>query len=258
MAHRTRSTLVAAGILVACFGGATLGNALVAGATAPRIAAADVAASPSTIPPNSVQVTGSGDVNVTPNVATVTFGVLVNRDNAADAQSAANAVIAAALHNLHALGIPDRHIQTQDISLQPRFDNSGNVIIGYQASQTLAVQVYTLRTVGSVVDAGVNAHANNNVSISYGLSDPNKAQTEALTLAVQHARARALAAAAAVGRSLAGAHVQVSQSSEAQPQPVTAQFSAVRAPSAAPASPPTQALGGMLDVHEDVTLTYTF
>jgi hypothetical protein len=253
MTHRYRSAIAACTLVLAGLGGASVLPSLAAG-MAPRIAAADTSSSP-TASQNSVSVNASGIVNVAPDMATVTVGVLVNRDNAQDAQAAANVVIAAAVRRLHALGIPNRYIQTAGISLQPRTDNSGNVI-GYQATQDLAITVLNIHQVGAVVDAGVAAHANNNVSINYGLRDENGARNQALQRAVRNARARALAAASALGRSLAGAHVQLSETS-AQPMPQPVQNANYSRGVASP-STPTQSQPGLLTVEEDVTLTYTF
>ncbi len=249
MTSRSRSLLISGGLL-AGVAGATFGASAAAPLLAPHSAAA---ATPSS--QNSVTVSAGGDAMVPPDMATVTFGVQVTRDTALDAQVAANNVVAAAVRNLRALHIPDRQIQTANISLQPHYDNAGN-ITGYDASQTLAVVVYGLSGVGRTVDAGVAAHANNNVSITFGLRDENAARTAALKIAVANARARAQVAAAALGRSLAGARVQMTEQSQTPPTPQPVAENAMR--SATGVSTPTQTFGGTLTIHEDVTLTYTF
>jgi uncharacterized protein YggE len=251
MARYPRTVIAVCALLLTCLGAAAAWPSGAAPNAVPQAAAADA---PATVPPNSITVSASGEVTVVPDMATVTFGVLLTRDTAQGAQAAANSVIAAAVRNLHALGIPDRRIQTVDIELQPQYDSAGNVT-GYQASQTLSVVVYRLQQAGRVVDAGVAAGANNNVSIAFGLRDENAAHTAALKVAVGIAHARAAAAAAALGRSLVGAHVQLTENSQSQPRPVV-QFGAVRAPAAG--APATQTFGGTLTVSEDVTLTYTF
>ena len=251
MAPQPRTIIATCGLLLACLGAATLWPGIAASSPVPQIAAAD---SPATVPPNSIRVSASGEVTLVPDVATVTFGVLVARDSAQSAQAAANSIVADAVRNLHALNIPDRRIQTVGLALQPQYDNSGTVT-GYQASQALSVVVYHLEQAGRVVDAGVSAGANNNVSVAFGLRDENAAHTAALRVAVAIARARAAAAAAALGRSLAGAHVQMTENSQAQPGPIV-EYGAARAP--AQGAPPTRTFGGTLTVSEDVTVTYTF
>lgn len=244
-----RRTVLTACLLIAGMAGTALWAET---SHAPRSAAAESVAATST--QNSITVSGGADLNVPPDEATVTFGVQVTRETALEAQVAANEVVAAAVRNLRALHIPDRQIQTANISLQPHYDNSNN-ITGYDASQTLAVVVYGLKGVGPVVDAGVSAHANSNVSITFGLRDENAARIAALKLAVAAARDRASAAATALGRTLGGARVQMTENGQPATQPVTT-GQAMRAPGAL--SPPTQTFGGTLTFHEDVTLTYTF
>ena len=251
MARQPRLIIAAGGLLVACLSAAALWPGGAVSSPVPHVAAAGA---PATVPPNSVTVSASGAVTVVPDIATVTYGVLVTRDTAQNAQAAANAVIAAAVRNLHALDIPDRRIQTVDMELQPHYDSAGNVT-GYQASQTLSVVSGRLQQAGRIVDAGVSAGANHNVGVAFGLRDENAAHTAALRVAVGVARARAAVAAAALGRSLAGAHVQLTETSAAQPRPVL-EYGAAKAP--APGAPPTQTFGGTLTVREDVTVTYTF
>lgn len=253
MRQRLWSTLIVC-LLVALCAETTLlwPRALPARAASPAIVTA-ASSTPSTGSSNSVTVMASGEVKVAPDMATVTFGVVLKRDSAQDAQTAVNRVVMAAVQHLHALGIPDQQIQTADIGLEPSYDNAGTVT-GYQARQTLAVVVDGLGLVGRVVDAGVRAQANNNVSITFGLRDENAARTSALAQAVGIARTRATTAAQALGLSLSHAHVQLTEGSPSVPLPVTQ--SAVRvAPSQ---GAPTQTFGGTLTVHEDVTLTYTF
>lgn len=253
MRYRNRSSLVATILVAAGLGTAFLWPGVTLFTTAPHAVAADTPSLSATAPPNSVTVSASGEVHIAPDMATVTFGVLLKRDTAQDAQTAVNRVVAAAVQNLHALGITDRQIQTADLSLEPSYDSAGTVT-GYQASQTLSVDVPGLRLVGRAVDAGVHAQANHNVSITFGLHDENAARTAALAQAVGIARTRAAAAANALGRSLNGAHVQLSEVSQPVPRPVVQGVM-----SAAPAQgAPTQTFGGTLTVHEDVTLTYTF
>ena len=251
MAPQLRTIIAICGLLLACLCAVALWPGGAVSSPVPHVAAAGA---PATVPPNGITVSASGAVTVVPDIATVTYGVLVTRDTAQNAQAAANAVIAAAVRNLHALNIPDRRVQTVDMELQPHYNSSGTVT-GYQASQTLSVVVGRLQQVGRVVDAGVSAGANHNVGVAFGLRDENAAHTAALRVAVGIARARAAVAAAALGRSLAGAHVQLTETSAAQPRPVV-EYGAARAP--APNAPPTQTFGGTLTVSEDVTLTYTF
>ena len=255
MTRNTRRERFLGSIVLALLGGLLCLALPVVGPTPAAGTALAAAAPTSTLPPSSLTVGGSADVNVAPDMATVSFGALAIRPNAQAALTAVNTVIAAAVRSLHALRIPDRRIQTSNLSLDPHYDNSG-ALTGYNASETLSVIATNLAQVGRIVDAGVGAGANTNVSIAFGLKDETAARLEALRQAIASARARADTAAAALGQSLKGAHVQLSESGQPIPRPVVSV--GVMAAARSADSGATKAFGGTLTVHEDVTLTYTF
>jgi len=229
---------------------ASLALVLVVGAGVPRASAADT----STPIQTSITVSAQGSVTVTPDVAFVTVGVQQTDLQAGKAQSQANAITAAAIARIKALGIPARDIQTQSISLNPQYDQSG-VLTGFQASDTLSITVEQPSKAGSVIDAGVAAGANQNVSVSFGLKDDSQALSEAFHAAIAAGQKKATAAAAELGLSLAGAKIQVVENgTEQSPTPV--QYSVV-AGAAQKAAAPTPIQTGSLVVQDSVTLTYT-
>jgi uncharacterized protein YggE len=216
--------------------------------------AADAATPPSTTA-NTITVTGDGQVQVTPDVAFVTVGVQQTDIDPAKAQGAANGIANAALAKIKALGIPERDIQTQSVSLDPQYDDRG-VLTGFIASDTFTITVEHTGQAGAVIDAGVGAGANRNISVSFGLKDETQARTAALKAAVAVAQRKATAVAAQLGVSLQGAKVQVQESSAQAPVPL---FTAQRVATGAPvASPPTPVQTGVLSIQDSVTITYTY
>jgi len=209
------------------------------------------AADTSTPAQTSITVSAQGSATVAPDVAFVTVGVQETDLQAGKAQSQANTIIAAAIARIKALGIPDRDIQTQSISLDPQYDDRG-ALTGFQATDTLSITVEQLSKAGSVIDAGVTAGANKNVSVSFGLKDNTQALGQALHSAIAAGQQKATAVAAQLGISLAGAKVQVVENQAQSPVPV--QYSLV-AGAAKSAATPVQA--GSLVVQDSVTLTYT-
>lgn len=226
--------------------------AMAVGMTFPAAHSADTG----TIPARSIAVTADGTVQIAPDIAFLTVGVVKTDIEAAAAQSAANAVAARAIAGLKALGIPDRDLQTSGVTLNPQYDNSGT-LTGFQATDTVAVTVERLSQAGKVIDTAVAAGANQSLSITFGLKDPSSAQSAALKAAIVIAQRKATVAATQMGVSLVGARFQLAETNSQLPQPVyaTAQRSMVSVP--APSNPtPIQA--GTLTIDESVSLTYTF
>lgn len=210
----------------------------------------------STATQRSITVSGDGSVTVRPDVAYVTVGVQQTDPQAGRAQNEANATTATAIARIKALGIPDRDIQTASISLDPQYDDRG-VVVGFMATDTLAITVEQPRRAGAVIDAGVGAGANHNVSISFGLKDTSAARTAALRAAVAVAQRKATAVAAQLGVSLRGARVQVTEDSAQTPSPLPYAQNGIAAPSRTSGTT-TPVQTGSLTVTDSVTVTYTF
>lgn len=221
-------------------------------AATPRAHSADS----TTVSQRSITVSADGQVTVAPDVAFVTVGVQQTDQQATVAQDRANATTAAAIARIKALGIPDRDIQTVAISLDPQYDDRG-LVVGFIATDTLTITVSQPRQAGKVIDAGVAAGANRNVSVSFGLKDDSVARSQALRAAVAVAQRKAGAVAGQIGVSLQGAKIQVTENTAQTPVPVRyAQVGA--APVAGAPSTATPVQTGSLTVIDNVTVTYTF
>lgn len=141
----------------------------------------------------------------------------------AQAATAGNAeAMNAVLDALEGLGIPRDAIQTESISLSPRYDRSDAAqeptITGYQAMNRVRVPVDEVDRVGAVVDAAVSAGANRVLGIRFELADPESAYHDALEQAIAMARREAETAAAALGEPL-GPAIRVSTGGVRAPAP---------------------------------------
>lgn len=198
---------------------------------------------------HTIAVVGHGQVQVSPDMATISIGVQTH-DNTAQAALASNATkMNAVIAAVQGQGVPADHIKTSDLSLW--YDNQKDQ---YVVSHSLSVRVDNVSTVGTVLDAAVNAGANMSWGVSFGLKDESAADNQALTAAVNNARTRATTIAGALGVSLSG----VGSASEPSynvvaPQPIYA--GASRAAASAP-STPVQA--GQLTITAEVNVVYTF
>ena len=172
-----------------------LAAAALAGVARPEGAHA-VDAQPSST--DSITVSGTGSVSATPTTATFSFGV-DTRAATAKAALAANAremrqVIAA----VKAAG--GRDVGTQSVSLGQSFDGNG-APDGFAASNAVTATTSVDRS-GSLIDAAVEAGANQVNGPSLSVADRSKLYRKALEAAVADARLSGETLAAAVGRPL--------------------------------------------------------
>jgi uncharacterized protein YggE len=153
-----------------------------------------------------ISVSASEFVEVAPDRALVTLTV-ENRGATAAAVGAENATRqAAVLDTLARLGISRSRMRTQGISVTPEYrypeDGGRPSVAGYQARNSIQVEVQMLATLGSVIDAGLAKGVTNVGGLQFFSSNAADARRDALAKAVERARAEAAAVASAAGGSV--------------------------------------------------------
>jgi uncharacterized protein YggE len=194
----------------------------------------------------TVTVVGTATAKVVPDTATFTFGLETEAATAkaalADNGGRMRRVIAALLR----AGVARDDIQTQDVSVYARQNESGQVV-GYSANGSVAATVRRIARAGGVVDAAVGAGATETSGPQFSRSGKELTQ-QALREAFVDARAKGEALAREAGASL-GEVRRIEETSQA-PEPVPLYRAALQ-DSATPIEPGTQ------QAHATVTVTFS-
>src|SRR3954447_16516618 len=209
-----RALWIAATILVA---------SAFAGVGAPALIRAD----PGDSTPGTISVTGSGTVTTEPDAATTSFGVVTQGSTAREAMSQNSAEMAKVIEALKRAGVASKDLQTQYVSLDPRYDNQGREVVGYSASNSVSAIVRELSQAGAVIDAAVAAGANNVSGPSLSRDDQGKLYNDALERAVADAKAKAEVLARAAGVSV-GAVRSVAENPQTGGGPMPMGYAAAR------------------------------
>ena len=129
--------------------------------------------------PPSIQASGSATINVDPDQASLSVGVITQ---AATAQAAAEQNAAAATTMINALKSVlgnNGTIKTIYYSISPRYNNAQPAaIVGYTVSNTVQVIGNNINLVGPLIDAANQAGANNISGPNFGLQDPGPGPAE--------------------------------------------------------------------------------
>ena len=175
-------------------------------------AAAQTEEAPNYSPAQTITVVGNGTASVTPDIARVTVGVEILAPTVAEAVEQNETTMAAVLVALRAAGIADKDIQTSNYSItlerygepMPRTESGTEeaTASNYRFSNMVTVTVRDLDAVAEVVDAVVEAGANNIWGVSFTVEDMSAAQADARGEAVEDAQARAEALAELSGVTL--------------------------------------------------------
>jgi hypothetical protein len=152
-----------------------------------------------------LDIVAEGEVTRTPDVATISAGVVTQAATAGVAMSENGQRMSAAIAALKKAGVADRDIQTSSINLSPQYrygENMPPVLTGYQASNQVSVRFRDIKRSGAILDALVAVGANQINGPSFGVDKPEAALDEARTAAMAKARARADLYARAAGMSV--------------------------------------------------------
>jgi len=152
--------------------------------------------------PAGITVNGTGTVHATPDEADFSFGVETQADTADAAISANNDAMQQVINAIKAAGIPAADIQTEQVSVSPRYSDNGQKILGYSATNTVDVKIRDLSKVSAVVSAASGAGANQVYGPSLSVSEQSALYQQALAKALDDAHSKAVALAKAAGVSL--------------------------------------------------------
>lgn len=171
------------------------------------LAASPVAAQTQALPVQTItgtvlDVSADGQSKRTPDLATVSAGVVTQAADAASAMRDNSARMERVVAALKRAGVLDRDIQTSNVSLQPQYryaQNEAPVITGYQAQNTVSVRFREIGRAGAILDALVATGANQINGPELTLDNPAAALDEARLDAMAKAKARAELYARAAG-----------------------------------------------------------
>ncbi len=190
--------------------------------------------------PPMIEVSGTGEAKVTPDRALVYLGVQTKGRTAALAGQENARLATAILEAVRAAGIARDQIGTMNYSVNPSYryyaDGRKPELTGYDASNTVRVEVRNLDQVGKVIDASLGAGANNISGITFFASQLQATKQEALGLATIDARQGAEVMARAAGGTL-GALISITSQMADVPRPFPMVAMAMRAKGADESTP---------------------
>lgn len=193
---------------------------------------------------SEMAVTGTGKVEVIPDVAYIDAGITISRAKSAEeAKTRMTTVNNKIIEAVKALGIEKEDITTSNFSINPEYDYSGNPIpldavtepdtgsgvagssgaqaipekmiapiapdsrsriVGYNGNATIAVKVRDSSKTAQVIQKVTEAGANNVGSPRFAVDSPEKYQEQARSKAIQNAKEQAQKLAKELGIRLGG------------------------------------------------------
>lgn len=204
-----------------------------------------------------IAVASRGEVKVNPDRANIQISVQTRAETAAAAAAENARKQKAVIDALRALGIDAKDISTAGYNVYPeqRYEpNKEPVVVAYNVTNTLSVELKSINMVGPAIDASLAKGANMINSLQFYSSNTEAARQEAIAIAVKKARSDAEAAARAAGGSITGLlEINVGAYYAPPPRPLEMK---VRGAVAAASDTPISA--GDLTISVDVSTRWAF
>lgn len=155
----------------------------------------------------TLNVSGSGQANLAPDIAYIYVGVHTENPTAAEGVAENNTQTQKVIQAIKDFGIDEKDIRTINFSIYPqdKFDPQSGTPTGektYVVDNTVYVTVRKLDQLGDLLDTVVKAGANTVNSIQFDVADKAEALKQARADAVKDAEAQAKSLAEAAGLSL--------------------------------------------------------
>ncbi len=198
--------------------------------------------------PSSISVTGRGKISTAPDVAEIQMGVITQGPTAREALAANNESMTRLQEILKERGVANKDVQTTQFSVNPQYSQPPRQapgqapqeepfvprIVGYQVNNTVQITARDLTKLGALLDAVVQAGANQMYGISFRVDDPetllDQARKDAMANAKRKAELLAGEAGVVVGMPLSIRE----EGAPSPPQPMMMRRSAMIADSAVP------------------------
>jgi uncharacterized protein YggE len=150
-----------------------------------------------------ISVTGTGEVDVTPDIALVNIGVQVQMETLSEAQQQAAESMAAVMDALKNKNVADNDIQTANYSIQPVWEwvDNENVFKGYKVVNIVNAKIRDMDAIGDIIDAAVDAGGEYVVvnGISFSIDNPDDYYEDARLDAMDDAKEKATQLAHSAG-----------------------------------------------------------
>lgn len=151
---------------------------------------------------NGVEVSGTGEVNVSPDKAIITVGVKTQKTEASDAQNSNSQIMNNVLNAVKSKGVDENTIKTVNYDVNPEYNEAYTKIASFSVTNVIMFETTDVSKAGEILQAAGDAGANTNFNISFGLQDEKTAYNNALKLAVEDAKGKAQTIVDAAGKGL--------------------------------------------------------
>ena len=150
----------------------------------------------------SISVLGKGEIKVKPDMVRISMRVSTDDPIITKAQSKNNEITQNVLSILKKYNIEEKDIQTSYLSVYPNHDFSSYRVIGYSAEHTIQVLLRDLTQFEPLLIEVLETGASSVYGVEFKVSDEEKYEEQARTLAIKAAKDKAVSMANELGQEI--------------------------------------------------------
>jgi hypothetical protein len=160
-----------------------------------------------------ISVTGEAVVNVKPDKVVVAFGIETWDVDISVAKQKNSDILKKAMASMKECGVPETAIQTDQLSIEPRWRGSYEKqdFVGHFVSNTVVVSLSDVKKVERLVSSALAVGVNHIHGLDFQTTDFKKHREEARELALKAAKEKAEKMSAVLGQAI-GKPLQISES----------------------------------------------
>ncbi len=137
----------------------------------------------------------------------MTFGVETSEREILEAKRKNTTQVQNALATLRSLGIEDKHIQTDQLTIEPQWENSNRrALVGYVVRNIFVVTLTDVKKLEGVVTAMLEKGVNHIHGIQFETTELKQHREKARTMALEAAREKATKMTATYGQGIGNVH----------------------------------------------------
>jgi uncharacterized protein YggE len=154
--------------------------------------------------PRTIVVSGASEVRVVPDEVILTVGVETVHVDMETAKAENDAIVERALGTVTAFGVGAKHVQTDHINIEPRYDTyyERKNFIGYFVRRSIAITLQDLSQFEGLLSALLDAGVTHVHGVDFRTTELRQYKDQARALAVQAAEQKAAAMAAELGQTI--------------------------------------------------------
>jgi len=151
---------------------------------------------------NTISVSGTGKIYAKPDLATISFSVVTEKETVEEALSENSSKMNDVISKMKEEGVKEEKLKTTSFNIRPRYEYrettqefytpaGKRVLVGYEVSQTLETKTKELEKIGDLIDEATKAGANQVNSFNLSIENEGEFKKEAREKAIVAAKEKA-------------------------------------------------------------------